>query len=523
MILIFDLKSNIYFVITAILCLFLTGISHSNAEEAEISNSTTKKTGFSNTLPLYSPETDSLTTSDKANFDDDTIVGTLTIPLCRLQGDEKTLYSGILKLNKKMLDSIEYYPVPRITQGYPDKDFPKDLAEKLQHLLKYTMEQYQVPGAIILVNHRGKVWRGVAGQARIDDKPQVFSNKFRAGSVTKMFVASIVLELAQEKLLTLDDTMEEWFHDEIWYSKMPHGNKITIRDLLRHQSGLYNYIGSPVISTSMRKTPMRIFSPQELLAYSFEHGPLFEPGTQYDYSNTNYILAGLLIEKITHRSLNENINYRILEPTEMFSTVFPDDAGIPYCYSHGYSYLGQNISPQDTTFLEPSVAWAAGAIISNSIDLGYFTYLQAIGKISPFKELPKWLQEEKFRFANPSSLETYEGCHQKDSEAEPLFGIGIFCYYGYLGYEGVISGYNTSTWYRPDEENADKEGIGIMINLNMTDSPEVTAGDIFLRIVRILHEEDSSSKKRFLSDGKLPDGRTLIQATLGIKADEKVK
>ncbi|NJO16201.1 MAG: beta-lactamase family protein [Thioploca sp.] len=506
-------KLRKYVAIVASLGLPLMGISSSSAEE----------TAFINTLPLYSPKIDPNSDPSKANSDNDTILGTITLPLCRFQGDEKTLYSGTLKLNKKTLDSIEYHQVPRTTQTEFDDGFPEDIAQELQDLMENTVKQNQVPGAIILVNYQGKVWRGVAGKSRIDDKSQVFLNKFRVGSVTKMFVASIVLALIQDPKnnLTLDDTMEKWFQNESWYSNMPNGDKITIRDLLRHQSGLYNYTESSEIIASMYETPMRIFTPQELLAVSFIHGSQFEPGTQYSYSNTNYILAGLLIEKITHRSVAENINSRVLEPTGMFNTSFLDDAGIPYYYSHGYTYLGQNILPKDITFSEPSVAWAAGAIVSNSTDLEDFTRLQAMGKISPSEELSKQLQEERFRFANPSNLETYNGCNQKDSENELLYGMGIFCYYGYLGHEGVFPGYNTSTYYRPNEENANKS-IGITINLNITDSPKITAGDLFLKIVGILDEKNSLPRKKFLSNGKLPDGRTLIQAMLGLKADEKV-
>jgi D-alanyl-D-alanine carboxypeptidase len=508
-------KLRKYAVITTGLGLALIGISNSSAEE----------TAFINTLPLYSPKIDSNPNGDKTNSDDDAILSTLTLPLYRFQGDEKTLYTGTLKLNKKALDSIEYHQVPRTTQTEFDEGFPKDIARELQDLMENTVKQDQVPGTIILVDYYGKVWRGVAGKARIDDKPQVFLNKFRIGSITKMFVASIVLALVQDPKnnLTLDDTMKKWFHDESWYSNLPNGDKITIRYLLRHQSGLYNYTASPEMVASMYELPMRIFTPQELLAISFSHGSEFEPGTKYSYSNTNYILAGLLIEKITHHSVAENINSRILEPTGMFNTAFPNDASIPYYYSHGYTYLGQNISPKDTTFYEPSVAWAAGAIISNSIDLEHFTRLQAMGKISPSEELSKQLQEERFKFANPSNLKTYQGCNQKDSENELLYGIGIFCYYGYLGHEGVFPGYNTSTYYRPDEENTDK-GIGITINLNITDSPKVTARDIFLKIAGILHNKNSLLRKKSLSksNGQLPDGRTVIQARLGTKADEKV-
>ena len=520
-----------YVELTVILCLLLTGMSHSSAEE--IGFTSAKKTGFINTLPLYSPETDSNPNSE-TNVDDDTILGTLTLPLYRVQGDENTLYTGTVKLTKKALDSIkiESHPAPRVTQTDPDDGFPPDIAEKLQDLLENTVNDDRVPSAIILVNYHGKMWRGVAGKARVDDKPQVFSNKFRAGSTTKMFVASILLALIQDPKnnLTLDSTME-LFKDESWYSDMPNREKITIRQLLGHQSGLYDYANKTIAISY--QTPMKIFTPEELLAYSFDEGSLYEPGTKYNYSNTNYILAGLLIEKITDRSVAENINSRILIPTGMFNTLFPDDADIPYDYSHGYTYdfnYLKDFVPRDVSFRDPSEAWASGAIISNITDLEFFTRLQALGKLSPSEELSKSLQKERSKFVALSNIadinrvydinQEYEGCKQENSEKEPLVGLGIFCFYGYLGHEGLIPGYNTSTYYRPDETNADK-GIGITISLN-SDVADVDAGGIFLEIVAILDNKNYSPKKRFLSDGKLPDGRTIIQALLGIKADEKV-
>jgi len=120
--------------------------------------------------------------------------------------------------------------------------------------------------------------------------------------VTKSFVATLVLQLVGEGRLSLDDNLERWLPGLV-----PKGEQITVRELLNHTSGLYNY-------TDDLPEPPRRFRPQQLVAIATDHKPLFAPGTEFSYSNTNYILAGLHVERVTGQRLADQLEQRIFQP-----------------------------------------------------------------------------------------------------------------------------------------------------------------------------------------------------------------
>ena len=144
------------------------------------------------------------------------------------------------------------------------------------------------PGVVGLVRTGERNWQGASGLGDLrGNRPARAGDRFRIGSVTKSFVATVMLQLVGEGRLRLDDNLERWLPGLV-----PGGEKITARQLLNHTSGLYNY-------TDDLPEPPRRFRPRELVAIATGHKPLFAPGTQFSYSNTNYILAGMLVERVT--------------------------------------------------------------------------------------------------------------------------------------------------------------------------------------------------------------------------------
>ena len=216
------------------------------------------------------------------------------------------------------------------------------------------------------------------------------------------------MQLAQEGKLSLDDRVSKYVPG------VPNGDNITIAELLEMRSGLYNYTNAPEISASMDHDPTKVWSPAELLAIAFAHPPNFPPGTAYEYSNTNYALLGLIIEKVDGKPLAQAMQDRLFGPLHLQHTILPASSvnTIPDPYSHGYLYgscLGRHgghtallargqaaaragtLLPKDYTDVNHSFAAAAGAVISTANDLA--TWIQALvaGRVLNAAYQRRWL------------------------------------------------------------------------------------------------------------------------------------
>jgi D-alanyl-D-alanine carboxypeptidase len=227
-----------------------------------------------------------------------------------------------------------------------------------------------ITAALIRVGGRGADWTAAAGRADITSgRPANAAGYFRIGSITKTFVATVLLQLSDEGRLRLDDPIERHLPGLV-----PDGEHITIRRLLDHTSGLYDYAHEPGYSTNRWRGAdrFRTYRPRQLLEIAFAHPPNFPPGTGWRYSNTNYIPAALLIEKLTGRPYGEEITRRILRPLRLTQTIIPGTRpGLPPPHAHGYEIL-PNGRTVDATRMNPSLDWAAGEMISTTRDLGRF-------------------------------------------------------------------------------------------------------------------------------------------------------
>ncbi|GAA3014802.1 serine hydrolase domain-containing protein [Streptomyces lactacystinicus] len=219
------------------------------------------------------------------------------------------------------------------------------------------------------------VWRGRAGVADPVTGAAVPAHaRFRIGSVTKTFVATVVLQLSAERRLGLDDPVDARLPGAV-----PNGAAITVRQLLDHTSGLYNYTEAPGMDPQdedqyrswLAGPRWHTYRPADLLALANGRAPYFPPGQGWHYSNTNYLLAGLLIEKVTGRPWQREVEQRILRPLGLHDTTMPGLSPLlPGPHAHGYVKL--STGPVDVTELNPSVMGAAGQGISSAADLNRF-------------------------------------------------------------------------------------------------------------------------------------------------------
>jgi D-alanyl-D-alanine carboxypeptidase len=185
---------------------------------------------------------------------------------------------------------------------------------------------------------------------------------FRTGSVTKTFVATVILQLVGEGRLHLDDPVATWLP-----GLLPHGDVITVRQILNHTSGLYNYTDDPTfqLMAFLGKT----FEPRELVLIATLHPPIFAPGADWGYCNTNYVVAGLIIEKVTGHSLDDQLRTRIFQYLDLCHTTYPTTVDMPVSHARGYYFVDSLGYVEVTRTFHPSAFWGCGAIISNAADL----------------------------------------------------------------------------------------------------------------------------------------------------------
>jgi D-alanyl-D-alanine carboxypeptidase len=215
-----------------------------------------------------------------------------------------------------------------------------------------------------------------AGESQLNSgTPVEYDGYFRMGSDTKTFVAVVMLQLVGEGRASLDDAVERWLPGVV-AGNGNDGRTVTIRQLLQHTSGIFNYtaeVFNPFTVDDYYETRSKHTTPESLVAVAMGHPPDFAPGSAWSYSNTNYILLGMIIEKITDNSWSDEVESRILSPLGLESTLDPNDwPDLPAPHATGYELFSTDTPLVDVTLFNVSWAGAAGALITTADDLAHF-------------------------------------------------------------------------------------------------------------------------------------------------------
>ena len=238
------------------------------------------------------------------------------------------------------------------------------------------------PAALTAVRDKdGNTIGAAAGVGNLETgEAPPLDGEVRIGSNTKTFVAVVILQLVQEGKISLDEPIEPYLPGLLRGEGID-GTKITVRQLLQHTSGLPDHVETLFPANDTRQTGIfqlrdNYYSPRDLLDIALNKPAVFEPGSQFRYTNTNYIVLSLLVEKVTHRPLAEQITKRITEPLGLTHTYYPGpgEEDIRGQHPQGYHVNSQG-ELEDVTRLDPSWGGGAGAMISTPSELG--TFLQA--------------------------------------------------------------------------------------------------------------------------------------------------
>jgi D-alanyl-D-alanine carboxypeptidase len=339
-----------------------------------------------------------------------------------------------------------------------------------------------VVGAAAAV-HRGRHDLALAdGLARREPARELRpDDQTRVGSITKTFMATVTLQLVAEHRLRLDDPVERWLPGVV-----PNGRAITVRMLLNHTSGIFNYTDDEAFVLQLLSDTDRTWTPPELIAVGTAHPPVFAPGQGWSYSNTNYLLIGLILERVTHRPVQDLVTSRITGPLRLHDTYFPTTP--KFRGSHAHGYLSPELTGEgwwDTSGWTVSWAWAAGAVVSTTEDLGVF-YRALLGG----------------RLLGPSQLRAMTTT--VDTGAGFGYGLGLYevqttCGPAW-GHDGSVPGYRTFAFADP----AGRRSVTVLTNSELDEAAGATLNNLIN--VGLCGEEIPAA------DGKEPAAAALNRA-----------
>ncbi|MEU2563937.1 serine hydrolase domain-containing protein [Streptomyces longispororuber] len=265
-----------------------------------------------------------------------------------------------------------------------------------------------VPGITAQARDANGVWKAASGVGNLKTgEPRGKHDRFRVGSITKTFVATVLLQMEAEGRLDLDDKVERHLPGMV-RGNGNDGRKITVRQLLNHTSGLFDYLADKKYSRTYLEGDGYLrhrydtLPPEKHVKVALSHKPNFRPGTDFSYSNTNYVLAGLIIEKLGKRTYEKEVRERIIKPLGLKETSNPGNGvHLPRPSSRGYAKLfpAQPNRIDDITEMNGSQGWADGDIISSAGDLTRFYRALMRGKLLP----PRQLKAMKTTVTDPES------------------------------------------------------------------------------------------------------------------------
>ncbi|HKS26900.1 MAG TPA: serine hydrolase [Pyrinomonadaceae bacterium] len=328
------------------------------------------------------------------------------------------------------------------------------LRQRLQEKLREFHAGGKFPGANVGVALADGTTMGLAvGLSNLETKtPMTPRDLMLQGSVGKTYVSAVALQLVAEKKLGLDDPIEKYLGNEKWFRRLPNARDITVRMLMNHTSGLVRYEFKEQFTKDLTASPEKVWKPEELVSYILDTAAPFAAGKGWDYSDTNYIVLGMIIERITGSTYYRELARRILVPLGLRETVPSDRRDVPRLIQ-GYAGKDNPFGGSDAMIssgrmiINPQFEWTGGGIASTAEDLARWAKLLYEGKAFAPSLLPTMLEGVPARLG-----------------PEAKYGLGVIIRPTPLGiaygHSGFFPGYITEMMYFPDA------GIAIAVQVN---------------------------------------------------------
>lgn len=350
------------------------------------------------------------------------------------------------------------------------------LRMKLQAQLDAFRTQVQVPGCSLAIALRDgttiALASGVSDTAK--QTPLTTSDRLLQGSVGKTYVSALALQLVHEKKLDPAEHVSKYLGTEPWFARLPNANDITVRQLMTHTSGLVRYEFQPKFAAQLTSDPMRSYTPVERLEFVFDTQAPFAAGQGFEYSDTNYIVLGMIVERVTERPYYAELKRRLLDPLALKDTIPTDGRDLPGVVV-GYAGKNNALGGYDASIVDglfavnPQFEWTGGGCASTATDLARWA---------------KLLYES--RAFDPSLLpQLVDGGPAPALGPDARYGLGVIIRPTALGpswgHSGFFPGYATEMAYYPEL------GIAAAIQVNTTDPYPRGLGAFLVEATRTAH------------------------------------
>lgn len=339
----------------------------------------------------------------------------------------------------------------------PNRGEQKEISKKLQALVECMIDiqsEDPIHNAVLLVECPKIKWKGAAGMADGNEEVMTADHKFKIASIGKTFTATIILQLVEEGMLVLNDSIDKFLDlpavrlDSLHiYQGIAYGRQITVRQLLSHTSGIADYMEDPRFITDVLENPKKTWSPSKILDIYYEYGTnekaLFPPGDGFNYSDVNYVLLAMIIEQVTGQTYHAQLASRIFDPLGMKNSYleYYEEPKGSKPLSHAY------LSTIDlVTDVNTSMDWGGGGIVSTCEELNTFFRALIDGKI----------------FKQESTLQLMLGAaDQGKGGTDYTYGLGIMkrSIHG-LTFYGHGGAYDCDVYYCPEKN------ISVCMSLN---------------------------------------------------------
>jgi D-alanyl-D-alanine carboxypeptidase len=323
------------------------------------------------------------------------------------------------------------------------------------------MEEFHIPGVVAGVWVPGeKAWETAQGVGDVrSSRPIALNDHFPIRSVTKSFTVTLILQLVHQGEISLDDPIEQYVPG------IPNGNEITLAQLAAMESGVKNYTDVDAFLSALAADFGRPWTPLEIIDLALPESPVFAPGAEYDYSNTNTILLGMVVEMVTGEPIVETYRKNIFEPLGLTKTSYPNGTNIPDPYPTPYEVDPMTGDLKELPIVNLSAFGAAGGMVSTLEDLHKWGEALGTGQL-----IGPCLQQTRLWHSRPAT-------HGPEYDR---YGLGIGNLKGWWGHTGEGLGYQAATFYDPR--------IGAVISVAVNSSQPVNvATQVFKALADVVH------------------------------------
>jgi len=306
-------------------------------------------------------------------------------------------------------------------------------------------------------------------------RPMMPNDRMLAGSVGKTFAAATALQLVKEGKIGLDDKIEKYLGREPWFPRLPNAKDITVRQLMNHTSGLVRYEFKEQFTKDLTANPDKVWKPAELVAYLLDEKPPFEAGKGWDYSDTNYIVLGMIIERVTGKKLYDEADRRLIKPLKLTDTI-PQDGPRLKGVVQGYAGPNNPFGGSDamivngTFIINPQFEWTGGGYVSTAQDLARWAKMIYEGKAFSPDLLPQ----------------VVEGVPAPMLGRDTKYGLATIIRQTPMGisygHSGFFPGYLTDMTYFPQQ----KVAVAVQVNTSVARNLGKPLGRFVVEVMEVI-------------------------------------